>query len=375
MAAILFSVNPSNNQVSTWLNGKRFSVVAILTLLAYTYRPWGVIFYIIAPIWHMSGLPAMFICGYWWLLIAPIIFHRKLINKIGSRWEKIPPGEIKTIRPRKLVILIKMLGYHFLHCLWPRKMSFYHMFMERFGFSDEDNTYWYSFNKDFWIGLVVCAKLTLLITFNWGNPIGFGLLWWLIFILPWCQFPIGLTQAIAERNQYLPNIGLMYAVSFCCLQVPLLGDYALVAIFTYYLTKLWFYMPAYRGLEEFYRYALYEFPDHFRARAHCIQRYLQEHRIFWALYHAGIGLKHTPKDCTLNLLMCQSLMAIGAWAKAKEYLDKAMNNVVPGQDKHFEGVFNNFSAIIKDQMKNPRSVKRMKPNEVKDIPPSAIGGE
>ena len=54
ITALLFSVNPSNNQVSIWLNGKRFAVTTILTLLAYGLGPFGVIFYIISPIWHVA---------------------------------------------------------------------------------------------------------------------------------------------------------------------------------------------------------------------------------------------------------------------------------------------------------------------------------
>lgn len=380
ITALLFSVHPVNNQVSIWLNGKRFAVTTILILLAWGFKPYGLIFYFISPIWHYAGLPLILLyTEYWWIwciLIVPIIFHRKIINKIGSRWERIPAGEIKRIRPRKLVLLVKMLGYHFLHCLLPRRMSFYHMFMERFGFSDEDNKYWYSFNKDFWIGLILTIVIIMLIIINWGNPIGFGLFWWLIFILPWCQCPTGITQAIAERNQYLPLVGLLYALCYALRSIPYpdLSLTLIVALMTYYGTKLWYYMPAYRNVEEFYRYAIFEFPDHFRARAHVINRELQENRVFWALKDAGIGLRHNPKDCTLNVLMAQSLMAVGAWVKAKEYLEKAKANLIPGQEKHFLDAINQFTTIIDDQIKNPRPIKFVREGEPLEIKPSQIAG-
>lgn len=371
IAALLFSVHPANNQVSIWMNGKRFGVVTLLVLLMWGLKPYGLIFYVISPIWHYAALPAIFLYHqYWWvwfLLITPLFFYKKIINKIGSRWERIPPGEIKIIRPRKLITLTKMIGYHFLHCLLPRKMSFYHMFMERMGFSKEDNDYWYAYNKDFWIGLGVSLSLIVLIVFNWGNLLGFGLFWWLLFVLMWCQFPVGLTQAVAERNYYLPNVGLCYALAY------LLPDYLLMALFIYYLTKLWFYMPCYKDLKEFYRYALFTFPEHFRARAHIVQRELQEHRLFWALRDAGIGLGHHPKDCTLNILMAQALMGIGAWLKAKEYLDRAKANLIPGQEEHFVGVINSFNNIIDNQIKKVgKPPKRIKPDEVIEIKPDQI---
>ena len=154
VTALLFAVLPSNTQVSIWLNGKRFATMAILTLLMWKFLPFGIGFYLISPLWGYNVITAIFLALFtdykYILLLLPILFmmfHVRIINKFGTRWESIPQGEIKTIRPRKLVILIKMLGYIFLHSIFPRRMSFYHMFMERFGFSDEDNKYWYSFNK------------------------------------------------------------------------------------------------------------------------------------------------------------------------------------------------------------------------------------
>lgn len=364
--ALLFSIHPVNNQVSIWLNGKRFAVTTILILWA-VHLKYGFLLYALTPLWHFCGLPAVIFFKHWWLVFIPIIlFHKKIINKIGSRWERIPIGEIKSISPKKLIILVKMYGYIFLHCLLPRRMSFYHMFMERFGFSQEDNDYWYSFNKDFWKGLAIMILVIMVMILNWSNPLGQGLFWFTLFVSIWLQFPLGVTQAIAERVYYLPNVGLCYALSYA------LNNYFLVALFTYYLTKLWFYMPAYKDLDEFYRYALNEFPDHFRARSHAIQKELSELRSFWALKDCGVGLNFHPKDCTLNLLMCQALMTVGAWDKAEEYLLKAKEHLVPGQEKALLNFINNFQTIITERKKNPQATHQIKPNEVEVINPEDI---
>ena len=192
----------------------------------------------------------------------------------------------------------------------------------------------------------------------------------------WCQFPVGFTQAIAGRNYYLPLVGIVYALSYTIHILPYHDLYwgAFIALFTYYATKMWNYMPAYRNLEEFYRYALFEFPDQFRARSHVIQKEIQERKMFWALRNAGVGLKHNPKDCTLNILMAQSLMSIGAWAKAKEYLGKAHKNMIPGQERYFLKLIDQFNGIIDDQIKNPRPIKQIKPDEVVEIKASQIAG-
>lgn len=374
--ALLFSVHPVNNQVSIWLNGKRFAVVALLTLLMWATRPLGLFFYLLSPVWHFGGFPAILLGVHtpwvwvlWLLPIIAIVFHKKIINKIGSRWERIPHGEIKRIHPKKFIILFKMFGYTFWHCLFPRRMSFYHMFMERFGFSDEDNKYWYSLNKDFWVGLVTLIGVICCTALNWNTPLGFGLYWYVIFISMWLQFPLGFTQAISERVYYLPNIGLMYALSYALRDYP----YVLVAVFVYYLTKLYNYMPAYKNINEFYRYALNEFPDQFRARAHVVQRNLQENRIFFCLRDCGIGLKLNPSDNTLNLLMCQSLMSLGAWGKAEEYLNTARKTIIPGQEKTIARTIDSFQVIINKMKSDPNTVlKQIKPDREVIIKPEQI---
>jgi hypothetical protein len=374
ITALLFSINPVNNQVSIWLNGKRYAIVAILILLAWAFKPYGIVFYLISPIWHYGGTPAALLylfSPHKWilllLLIPLIISYKTVIDKIGTRWERIPYGEIKRIRPKKLVILVKMFGYIFLHSLLPRKMAFYHMFMERFGFSKKDNDHCYSFNKDFWLGLPCILIVPVLIKLNWNNPLGFGLFWWVIFVFPWLQFPIGLTQAIAERTYYLPNIGLMYSLSWVLLKAPY-GSYLITALFVYYLTKLWFYMPAYKDLEEFYRYSLFQFPDHFRARAHTAQRRLQEGRIFWALKETGEGLHLNPTDCTLNLLMAQCLMTVGMYQEASKYLKRAKQNSILGHEKYILKTINNLQGIIDNQLRGKTSQK-IQPNEVVKVTP------
>ena len=59
IAALLFSIHPANNQVSIWLNGKRFAVMTILTLLMWMFKPYGVGFYLLGPLWHPGILPAI----------------------------------------------------------------------------------------------------------------------------------------------------------------------------------------------------------------------------------------------------------------------------------------------------------------------------
>lgn len=134
-------------------------------------------------------------------------------------------------------------------------------------------------------------------------------------------------------------------------------------------------MPAYKNLDEFYRYALHEFPDHFRARAHVIQKNLQDGRIFYCLRDCGVGVRYHPKDCTMNMLMAQSLMALGFWDKAEEYIQIARANLIPGQEVYIGQVLTGFQNIITDVKKKGGVVpQRIQPNEIVEISPSQIAG-
>ena len=72
--------------------------------------------------------------------------------------------------------------------------------------------------------------------------------------------------------------------------------------------------------------------------------------------------------------MAQGLMAIGGWVKAKEYLEKAKANIIPGQEKYFNHLINQFNTIIDDQIKNPRPIKFVREGEPLEIEPSQIAG-
>ena len=372
--AVIFSIHPVTNQVSIWLNGKRYAVTSNLMLWMWYLQVVGLPLYFIGFIWHFGVLPGIFLFArtnpliIWALPIMVLLGIKQIINRIGSRWERIPFGEIKQIRPRKAILAVKIFGYVTLHCLLPRRMAFYHLFMERYGFSEEDNKECYALNADFWRGVATILAVSIVMVMNWDNNIGFGLFWYCLFISPWLSFPIGFTQTIAERVVYLPLVGLVYALISTIMGLSSIYHIPIIfALMGYYGAKMWSYMPAYRNLEEFYRFSLFEFPNHFRARAHVIQKYLQEQRVFYALKEAGEGLKLMPKDFTLNLLMAQSLMAIGAWSQAKEYLERADKLKIPGQEKYLQITINQHMTIIDDRLKGLPLPPQIRPDEKVDV--------
>ena len=334
--AILFSVHPTTTQITCWLNGKRYGLSAVFVLGMWIALPLGLVLYPFAIWWHITALPAILLAvweGHWKLLLWAIIplwmSVKPLQYKFRTRFSRMPEGEIRRLRWRKLVLFVKSFSYYLTHSLLPVKMSFYHQYMETFGFSDADNAECYAYDTEFWSGLgVVCAYVASVVV-TWGTPWSFGLLWWGGFGVMWFQFPISITQAFSERAIYTANIGLCYSLA------SLLTHFGHVPYFmylTYCAHTTYEYMPAYRDINEFYRYALHAFPGHHRASAHVAKRYLKSHQFAHAMVTASRALAHRKHDCMNNILMAQSLLALGLVDHVFKFLNIAAENLIPGQE-------------------------------------------
>ena len=359
LASLLFSVLPVNNQVSIWLNGKRYACNAILVLAMWYMKPLGWVFWLFTPLWNINAFmaPMLFLRTQWWWLAFTIpLFLLIGWNTIYKRWlgriAMMPEGEIRTIAPRKLKLVPKAFGYYFWHCIFPRDMAFYHMLLSNFGHSEKDNKECYALDAQFWVGVVTLAGVLTTMALNWHNPLGLGLFWYLVFLAQYLHFPISVTQAIAERNTYIANIGLMWAVSYLCLTTPILFP----ILFTYYLTKLWNFMPAYKDLYNFYGYSLHTFPDHFRARAHRAKLHLEQKQYFFAVRECAIGLYHRPTDCRLNILMAQALINLGMFGDAEVRLKTVEDNLVIGQEQTYSGLVKQCRGHM-DKTRKERSTK------------------
>ena len=344
--ALLFAIHPATTQVSCWLNGKRYAIMTMLVLAVWILKPVGIWLYVFIPIWQMGGIPApfLYLTTQWWYVpffALPLLwFTRKYwVERIKGRLDFMPAGEYKRFTFRKLVNFVKMFGYYTLHCMFPRRLSFFHTFLESFGFSKEDNDKWYKLDWTFWRGIATMVVVFTSMIYFWGTPIGLGLYWYVIFIVMWLNFPVAICQSFSERACYLSIIGLTYAiVNAIALAPPTIRIILYTALATYYITKLWYYIPAHKDIKTFYKYTFLEFPDHFRAYAHEAQRYLTQQKMFSALHYCTEGLSYRPKDCRLNVLMAQSLMGLGYFAQAREYLKRAESNMQAGEENRLHAL-------------------------------------
>jgi len=246
LTAFLFAFNPVNTQGgSIWMSGKIYCISSILAVAIFIF-PW------IAPILYLStkwfSINAMFAplafihTPHWWLATMPIIgwymFKRILKTKriYGTN------NEMAKAHLLKVVPFIKTYGYYMFLCLVPWRIALYHSFLWGVGVTKRYNQDAYRPDKSFWLGLLLMCFTVSTISWFWGTPLSFGLLWFFVNILMWCNF-ITLQQQISERCVHTANIGLMYALAYVISPHPI----AIAVVMTFYLTRLWFIMPMYKN--------------------------------------------------------------------------------------------------------------------------------
>jgi len=143
----------------------------------------------------------------------PIIWFlhsKKWTTAIKSKRQAETFTEDRVVHPRKLILFTKTLGFYFLLCLIPFRITFYHNFLQSAAGSMKHKCY--TFCRYFWVGFAfICGMIAYSVLVPW-NTLSWALYAFFITILPFCNF-VRSTQEIAERFTALPNIFLMYALA------------------------------------------------------------------------------------------------------------------------------------------------------------------
>jgi tetratricopeptide (TPR) repeat protein len=344
--ALLWSINPVNNMGVCWLNGVGYSMTTILILLMYLLPKFSWVFYFFTLWWHVTGFPAplMFLLGpHPWLALNLLVYPA---TGILTGWQ-IPFGKVqnnatiaqrmtlkgeqnKRVYLKKLIFVIKMYGYYFWLTLFPKRLGLYHSFGFSFGITPEDTREWLRKSPFFFFSLATLAANLYFIFSFWGTPLSYGLIWFSIFIAPWCNFII-LHQTVSERYCYLPSIGLLYALVWSIFQIPeATTKYSLLwGLAVFYVTKLSYYLMAYKSMENYVEYNLMEMPDQFAAWnwKGILER--EKGRLFSSVYAFALGLRHKPNDFRLNMNMAYAMKFLGLYDQAEHYLKAAKEGMPP----------------------------------------------
>lgn len=360
-AAILFAVNPINNQVAFWGNARRYLVNIILVLLMVKFAPLGVLLYFLTPMFQMTAVFSPVLLGNpWYLLAIPaalLIGHREIRAKIRSRYRIIKDSDRTEHHPRRLIITVKQFGHYFFKMILPGRCAMTYDRLYYWGITKEGNKNAYSFNYDFFKGVIALGIIGSSIVCFRGDLQSYA-----IFILlgtvQWCAV-IPVTQDLADRYCNLPNVFMMLIVSF--LVQTYLGAYAfpvLLALAVYYLCYLMIVMRMYRNLGSYWEYHRFYYPHLPAPRKYEINMLINSKDFMGAWYLVREGLRHSPKEFILLQQAAVCHKAIGEIGKARDYANLAMENYYIGQKETQEPLMLKFLDSLPKPDPKSRQVRR-----------------
>lgn len=342
-AALLFSVNPWGNQVPCWLNAIGYGMSCMLVLLMMLFKGWAWLFYLFTLIWHLTPAFAPFLflyVGPWtkvfifipYMLIVLLSRGKVPLYKVQDNATMFERGKYATwpllhIYPKKLIFVVKTYAYYTLNILFPRRLGLFHIFGYSFGLAKSDTEKWQKICPLFFAGCGLLIINLYLIIKYWGTPLSFGLFWYNLFIGQWCNFII-LYQTITDRYSYLAQVGLMLALAYVSTILPAdwvflgikYGDWLFVGLLIFYITKISYYLPAFKSMEDYVEMNLVEFPDNYACWNWVGILESGKKRKFSAIRAWAKGLHYRPNDYRLNFNLGQLLRVMGYFDEAEKYL-------------------------------------------------------
>ncbi len=332
VAAILYSVNPINNQGTIWPSGRGFALPILFLVLSMALPVLSPI-YLYAGTWYTAGfLSPLSLIGseHWYLMgFMPFIWylHSKKFTKAVKNKQKTECfDEDKIVHPKKLILGVKTFGFYLFMCLIPFRITFYHNFLQSSAGSMRHKNY--TLCRYFWLGFTaIVAWVWCAITAPW-SPLLWAFLAFFITIVPFCNI-VRANQEIAERFTALPNVFLMYALA------QVISPYSVLwtAFVVFYATRTFYTLKLYK--DEYYitECAVIEDPHawwawHCRAMKRWDTQSYKEALILWVM-----AKMISPKEFKVLMNIATCLRLLKNDKEAEEYLVLAEQNIVPGQEK------------------------------------------
>lgn len=358
LAAVLYMVNPVNNQTVLWLNGRRYAISILCVLLCWNFKWLAIVLYPFAMWIHVSaaGFPLLFLMDGWGIGIPIILIGVAMFFSEGHlktfafrKSEFTAFNESQALHWRKGILYVKSIGYYFFHCLLPVRPAMYQEFLYYFSRYPDENKRGYSLNFDFWKGALVLTGLGyLLITQH-----NFWALWFLVFISQWSNI-ITVTMTAADRYCSLPSVGVMILASQYLTQIPEPFNWiTATALITFYVMKYQPLFRAYGSVEDFHFYHMNLNPAGVESRSILATRYVAQGDPMSAYAVLKKGLKYRPKDFKLLIVMAQVMLIIGKVDKGLKILDIAQRNCPLGDEENCRVEFDNIREKFKPRKAPP----------------------
>ncbi len=323
-ASLLFAVNVGNNQVSLWLNGKRYAVNAILCLIAFSIGSWGVVFWLLTAMFQVSAVSFPFVMllagSGFYILMIPLLFifgNKHLTEWIKSKKETCKVKAFIKWDDRKIVLFLKTIAFYFMRGVFPYVPTMYPEQFKRFGLINADTEDAYKFDVRAFAGLFIIA--VILFGYCFYSSLFFGLMWWLITIAVFGNL-VTLTVPLAERYMYLPNIGLMLFLSNL---LGLVNGNAWLLFFIIYSVKLQTFMPMYYNIDDYLKHHCFYYPKNDQAWIFRVNRCTELNDVFGVMNLSNDGLVANQDSSFLWLQRAIGFISIGKIDMAKQCVEMA----------------------------------------------------
>lgn len=332
IASMLYSVNPVNNQGTIWPGGRGYALpilslllamcVPLASLILLYFCSWFTIGFL-APLALVGSTKWYLLC---WMPLIWFIHSRKYTTaiKLKSSFESFDHDKKMDIS--KVVIFFKTMGFYFILCIFPFRITFYHNQLQSMSGNDIMRNKARSLDRYFWAGISLFFGTLIYGVLNWGI-LGWSLLAFIITIIPFCNV-VRANQEIAERFACMPNVFLTFAVATLISQYPIL-----VAVFmTFYATRTYYTLNAYKDEYWITEFAIIEDPHawwawHCRAMKRWDTQSYKEALILWVM-----ALMISPKEFKVLMNIATCLRLLKNDKEADEYLLRAEQNIVAGQE-------------------------------------------
>ena len=331
IAALLYSVNPINNQGTIWPSGRGYVYPILFMLLAMAVPVLSPLF-LYAGTWYTAGFlaPIALIGSKWWYLLGfmPVIWYlhsRKFVKAVQNKQNTETFDEDKVVHPKKLILGIKTFGFYLTLCVIPFRITFYHSFLQSLAGSMKHKGY--TLCRYFWIGFFTLSGMIYYGVHHWDTFI-WALFAFFVTIAPFCNV-VRANQEIAERFAALPNVFLMYALAQLITPYPIV----ITSFLIFYATRTFYTIKQFQDEYWITECAVKEDPQswwawHCRAMKRWETQSYKEALILWVM--AKII---SPREFKVLMNIATCLRLLKNDKEAEEYLQMAQANIVAGQEQ------------------------------------------
>lgn len=335
-AAMLYACNPINNQTSLWLNGRRYVINIILVLSMLAFPMMAPLLYISTGLFQVTAFfsPILLMkLSPWFILLIPIflaIGWKEINARCKKRTKCMAPGDLVNFKPTRIIMVIKTFGFFFFKMLIPGVCSMQYPDRLFWGLTKEGNKDAYAINGDFWKGMASMVIIGVIIALAPQNARFYAIFMGLA-ILQWSAL-LPITQILSDRYCSLPNVFVMFFMSYFTHMSGIFYIPIMVVFMAYYLACLSVVMPMYKDLNAYYTYHMEFFPHIPWPRTLLISDLMSqgEYKISEGLVFEG--LRNNPTDYCL--LKWGSIMHLirGDLKNAQVLLNECEKNFYLGQE-------------------------------------------